>query len=46
MSKAIAYATGVFAYDTSMVNGKQSAGKSGNPKPVPAAEHDHDRKAA
>ncbi|GAB3624666.1 M28 family metallopeptidase [Mariniluteicoccus endophyticus] len=32
--KAIAYATGTLAYDTSMVNGKQSRGKSGKPKAV------------
>ena len=33
MSKAIAYSTGVLAYDTSMINGKTSAGKSGKPHP-------------
>lgn len=30
--KAIAYATGTLAYDTSMVNGKTSPGKSGKEK--------------
>jgi len=33
MSKAIGFTTGTFAYDTSMVNGKKSAGKSGKPHP-------------
>ena len=33
MTGAIAHATGTLAYDTSMVNGKTSAGKSGTVKP-------------
>lgn len=32
--KAMAYVTGTLAYDTSMVNGKSSKGKSGKPKTV------------
>jgi Zn-dependent M28 family amino/carboxypeptidase len=46
MSKAIAYATGVFAYDTSMVNDKRSAGKSGKPKPVRPAQASSEERAA
>ena len=34
MSDAIAFATGTLAYDTSMINGKRSAGKSGKPHPT------------
>lgn len=36
MSDAIAHATGTLAYDTSMINGKRSAGKSGKPHPQQA----------
>ena len=46
MTKAIAYATGVFAYDTSMVNGEKSPGKSGKAKPVPPPHAASEKKAA
>ncbi|MCA0323547.1 MAG: M28 family peptidase [Actinobacteria bacterium] len=46
MSKAIAFSTGTLAYDTSMINGKRSAGKSGKPHPTKGTQIAPDEAAA
>lgn len=46
MSDAIAHATGTLAYDTSMINGKRSAGKSGKPHPTKGTQVAPDEAAA
>jgi Zn-dependent M28 family amino/carboxypeptidase len=46
MSKAIAHATITLAHDTSAINGKRSAGKSGKPHPTKDHEKDEAQDAA